>query len=35
VNITTTTKKKQSHRYREQTNGYQWGQWRRGDAGVD
>ena len=32
VNI---TKKKQIHRYREQTSGYQWGQGRgRGNIGV-
>ena len=30
VNI---TKKKQAHRYREQTRGYQWGEgWGRGNA---
>ena len=31
VNI---TKKKQTHRYREQTSGYQWGEWERGNIGV-
>ena len=31
VNI---TKKKQTHRYREQTSGYQWGEAGRGNIGV-
>ena len=31
VNI---TKKKQTHRYREQTSGYQWGEGRGGNIGV-
>ena len=32
VNI---TKKKQAHRYKEQTSGYQWGEgWGRGNIGV-
>ena len=29
------TEKEQTHRYREQTNGYQWGEgWRRSKRGV-
>ena len=28
------TKKKQTHRYREQTSGYQWGEVGRGNRGM-
>ena len=28
IKVVTITKKKQSHRYREQTSGYQWGEGR-------
>ena len=30
-----TTKKKQTHRYREQSSGYQWGEVGRGNIGVE
>ena len=32
--LVTITKKKQTHRYREQTSGYQWGEGRDGNIGV-